>query len=105
VTFEAHLGFDGETALVHLAGAPADGHIEVLRSLLRQVTDRATTRLVLRAQDLESISTAAARCLAVAAQESRVPLDIVLADANDRVREVLEQAGLDPAMTVASAHD
>ncbi|MEU6062803.1 STAS domain-containing protein [Streptomyces sp. NPDC047097] len=102
MSFEAYLGCSGQTATLHLSGDLTENRVGALRALLGQAAARAARRVVLRVQDLRSLTASAVRALAVARQELPPGADLVIVGACEEVALMLRRGGLD-AVTLADA--
>lgn len=99
MSFDAFLGFSGPVASIHLSGDCDDRQAQVLRSLVDQAVRQNPQRLVLRVQDLTSLSPAGVRCLAFAQQHLAPGVEILVDGARDQVRRALRLGGFDQAVT------
>ncbi|KAB8169649.1 STAS domain-containing protein [Streptomyces sp. 3MP-14] len=103
MSFEAYLGFTGDSAAVHLSGDLTEVDVPVLRSLIDQALGRGARQLVLEADALRSIVAGGARCLAFAQQRLPEPGHIVVRGAREPVRRTLAQAGIEEALTLVDS--
>ncbi|GAA3753176.1 STAS domain-containing protein [Salinactinospora qingdaonensis] len=99
MNFEAFLGFTGSTATLHLAGSLDDASLPVLRSLVDQAVQQPLRQLVLRIDELESMTPGGVRCLAFAQQHVAPDVEIIVDGANEQVREAMRLGGFDQAVT------
>jgi anti-anti-sigma factor len=98
--FEAHLGFTGTTAVLHLAGEMADRDVPRLRALVDQAAARPIRRLILHLGQLESMVGAGVRCLAMAQQQLTSGSEVIVDGAGEEVRRALRLGGLERSMTL-----
>ncbi|MFI9271086.1 STAS domain-containing protein [Kitasatospora sp. NPDC052896] len=104
MAFEAHLGFSGTTATLHLAGDLEERNVPLLRSLIEKAAGRPLQRLVLYVSELGTLAGGGVRCLAFAQQHMRPGTQFIIDGANEPVREALRLGGLDRSMTVTEEH-
>jgi anti-anti-sigma factor len=98
---DAYLGFNGDTAVVHLSGMLDESRVPVLRALLEQALARpALDRLVLRMHGLSAIAPGGVRCIAFAHQRLAAHVPMVLDGAGEQVRTALGYGGVAGAVTL-----
>ncbi|MFI9227690.1 STAS domain-containing protein [Streptomyces rimosus] len=98
MAFQAYLGFSGGTVLLTMVGAVTDENVPVLRSLVDRAVARGPRRLVVRAEELTSITPGGVRCLALAQQRLSARADVLVDGARPAIREALRQGGLEPTV-------
>ncbi|ARQ70593.1 STAS domain-containing protein [Streptomyces marincola] len=104
MSFEAYLGFTGDSAAVHLSGDLGESDVPVLRSLIDQALARGARSIVLETDQLHSIVAGGARCLAFAQQRLPEPGRILVKGTREPVRRMLSQAGMERALTLVEDH-
>ncbi|WP_165953764.1 STAS domain-containing protein [Streptomyces sp. 8K308] len=103
MTFEAYLGFSGDSASLHLSGELRDIDVPVLRSLLDQALARDIDQLTVEAERLTAIAAGGVRCLAFALQRLPKHARLLIAGASPRVREMLARGGVEETVTLVEA--
>lgn len=89
-----------EVSTITLAGSIDAGSAALLEQAVNDVDPAGLRRLVLVLNDVEYLSSAGLRCLAVAHQRLGRPVRIVLEGARQEVADTVRQAGLDRVVTI-----
>lgn len=101
MNFEVYLEIRGRTTTVHLSGDLDITTAPMLRSVLDRVTQEERDRLVLDMHELNYMSSAGLRCLAVAHQQAGSDVRIILLGPKPEIVDIIRLAGLDQAVTIA----
>lgn len=100
ITYGVRMNLDNSGAELVLDGS-IDAHAdELLKSYLARMVEAKPNRVVLRMEDVETISPQKARELVVAVQNLSLDTDIVLVGATETVRKTLQAAGFLEQATV-----
>ncbi|GAA3882281.1 hypothetical protein GCM10022243_53610 [Saccharothrix violaceirubra] len=101
MTFEAYLGFTGQTATVFASGELGAETAPVLRSLVERAAAGPVARLVLDLTGLSAMSSAGVRVLAFAQQSLPSGVPIIVVGARPEVVEIIRLAGFDQAVSLS----
>ncbi|MFC4035619.1 anti-sigma factor antagonist [Streptomyces polygonati] len=103
MAFEAYLSFSGTTATLHLGGDLMADDVTRLRALLDQLAARTVGRVVLRLQELTSVTGGAVRALALGQQQLPPGAEVIVDGASFPVRRALRFGGLEESMSLVDS--
>jgi mannose/cellobiose epimerase-like protein (N-acyl-D-glucosamine 2-epimerase family)/anti-anti-sigma regulatory factor len=102
LTYSMELNVDGGVAELVMDGAIEDDAEELLKTYLTRVVTAQPKQLVLRMEDIQSLSRTSARALAFACEDLGLDTDIYVVGASDAVQATLKSIGfLEEATLVA----